>query len=174
MKLTRTLALVALTLALVAAACGGGDEAAELRTNDAPGAASACLADDPDCQDIGGQPTDEPPFLDDEPTDGAPPADGEPLIGGGMSVAEVIGTDIDGGFAIAGFYFDDGTGPLLCDALAESFPPQCGGASIPVDNSAQVELDGLRSEGSITWTDQRAVLVGEVVDGVFVVAPLGS
>lgn len=174
MKLTRSLAFVALVLALMAAACGGGEDAAELPINDTPGAASACLADDPDCQDLGGQPTDEPPFLDDEPTDGEPPSDGEPLVGGGMSVADVVATDIDGGFAITGFYFDDGSGPLLCESLAESFPPQCAGASIPVDNSAQVELDGLQTQNDVTWTDQPAVLVGEVVDGVFVVTPMSN
>ena len=177
MKTTHSLFLAALVLAVVAAACGGADEVAqEPGTGAIPPAAGACLAGDPDCDDLGGQPTgDEPLFFEDEPTDGAPPSDGgQPLVGGGLTISEVLESQIDGGFAISGFFYDDGTGPLLCEALAESFPPQCGVASIPVDNSAGVELDGLVTEGDITWTDQSAVLIGEVVDGVFVVAPFGN
>ena len=177
MKTTRSLFLVALALALFAAACGGSEEQLEEPSaGDTPPAAGACLAGDPNCDDLGPLPTgDEPLFTGGEPTDGAPPADaGQPLVGGGLSVSEVLETQIDGGFAIAGFYFDDGSGPLLCEALAESFPPQCGGASIPIDNSSGIELDGLVTESAVTWTDQAAVLVGEVVDGVFVVTPIGN
>ena len=177
MKSTRSLFLVALALALFAAACGGSEEQIEEPSNgDTPVAAGACLVGDPNCDDMGVQPTgDEPLFTDGEPTDGAPPADdGQPLVGGGLTVSEVLETQIEGGFAITGFYFDDGSGPLLCEALAESFPPQCGVASIPIDNSAGIELDGLVTEGDVTWTDQSAVLIGEVVDGVFVVAPFGN
>lgn len=173
MKLSRTLPIAALAFALVAIACGGDSEA-ELPLNDNNSPAAACLADDPDCQDLGGQPTDEPLFVDDEPVDAPPTEDPGVLIGRGMAISEVLATDIDGGFAIEGFYVDDGSGPLLCEALAESFPPQCGGASIGVDNSAGVELDGLQTEGAVTWTDQPAVLIGEVVDGVFVVSPMES
>ena len=175
MKLTRTFYLAVAITALFAVACGGGEDSAELPTADDLGAAT-CLADDPDCQDLGPLPTDdEPLFTDGEPTDGE---DGDaivqPLVGGGVEISEALTSDIDGGFAIVGFYLDDGSGARLCEALAESFPPQCGGVSIPVDNSAGVELDELQTEGSVTWTNQPAVLVGEIVDGVFVVTPISG
>jgi hypothetical protein len=91
-----------------------------------------------------------------------------------MSVEDALAVSIDGGFAISGFFLDDGSGPRLCDALAESFPPQCGGASIELDNSVGVELDGLVTEGAVTWTEQPTVLVGEIVDGLFVVQSING
>jgi hypothetical protein len=167
--------VIGAALIVLAAACGDAGEvedAAEL-----PPAADACLAGDPDCGDLGPLPTgdEEPPLLPGEPDDGADPGVVTPLVGGGLSVADVVGTAIDGGFAIVGFYVDDGSGPLLCDALAESFPPQCGGERIPFDDSAGVvDPDDLESSGGVTWSNLPIVVVGEVVDGTFVATPIGG
>ena len=56
-------------------------------------------------------------------------------------------------------------GARMCETLLESFPPQCGGASIPVGDF-DVDLP-LSSEAGVTWTDQIAYLEGEIVGGVF-------
>lgn len=145
-------------LAMVLAACGGGgdDGSAALPTDDAgvgtdQPAADACLIGEPECNDTfpdSGEPA-EPP-------------------GPGVPVATVVATPIDGGFAIEGFYLADDGGVRLCEALAESFPPQCGGASIPFDNSAGADLGTLSVEQGVTWSDQPVLVVGRVVDGVFV------
>ena len=94
--------------------------------------------------------------------------------GGALSVGEAVSNDIDGGFAIRGFYLDDASGTWLCDALAESFPPQCGGDRIPFDNSAGIDLGPLQNEQDTTWSDGFVTVVGEVVDGVFVATPISS
>ena len=161
---------------LAAAACGdagGGDEPAEL-----PPAAGACLAGDPDCQDLGPLPTgdEEPPLLPGEPNDGAAdPGVVSPLDGGGLGIGDVLASDIDGGFAITGFYFRDDRGLRLCELLAESFPPQCGGAEIPFDDGAGVvDPDDLDSSQGVTWSNLPIVVVGEVVNGVFVATPIGE
>jgi hypothetical protein len=165
----RAVAVVVLALAL--AACGGGDDdTAGLPIDDAPGdtpgAAGACLVGEPDCQDtLTPLPGEEPIDLD--------PDTGGPIGSGGLSVGDVIATDIDGGFAIQAFYFADDSGTYLCDALAESFPPQCGAGRIPLDNSAGVDLGPLRSEQGVSWSDDFVTVVGEVVDGVFVATPAG-
>jgi hypothetical protein len=159
-------------IALVLAACGsdeatsdlsgdagGGDQpAAGLPLDTGNGAgeddglvAATCLPDEPKCEDT---------FVD----SGEPPEPPSP----GVPVATVATTPIDGGFVISGFYFDDGTSVRLCEALAESFPPQCGGASIPFDNTAGVDVGVLSIEQGITWSDQPVLVEGEVVDGVFV------
>lgn len=164
---TGRLAALVLALALVVGACGT-DEPAELPTNDGGDvAAGACLIGDPDCDDMGVQPTDEPLLIGDEPAGDADP--GTFVLGNGMSVQEATAQPIDGGFAITAWYLDDGSGARLCDGLLESFPPQCGEPSIAVDNSVGVQIDELRTEGSVTWSDQPATIVGEIVDGVFVV-----
>ena len=171
---TRALA-IGLALVVLAAACG--DAAEEGEPAEVPPAAGACLAGDPDCQDLGPLPTgdDEPPLLPGEPGDGADPGVVTPLDGGGLSVADVVSTDIDGGFAITGFYFEDDRGLRLCDLLAESFPPQCGGAEIPFeDRAGVVDPDDLASSQGVTWSDLPIVVVGEVVDGVFVTTPIAE
>lgn len=170
MKPMKIVALLA-ALALVAVACGGDDEAA-LPVNpdsgtDQPPAAGACLEGEPDCQDtLEPLPGEEPIDLD--------PSTGQPIVGGGLSVAEVLASDIDGGFAIAAFYFETSEGLLLCDAIAESFPPQCGGERIEVDNGAGVEIGPLQTEGEVTWSPEPVSIIGEVVDGVFVTTPMSS
>jgi hypothetical protein len=50
----------------------------------------------------------------------------------------------------------------LCSALAESFPPQCGGASLHVVGLKLEEVDGLITEGEVSWTDRPIELLGVV------------
>jgi hypothetical protein len=50
----------------------------------------------------------------------------------------------------------------LCSALAESFPPQCGGASLHVVGLKLEEVDGLITEGDVSWTDRPIELLGVV------------
>jgi hypothetical protein len=43
------------------------------------------------------------------------------------------GSSLDGALiSVTGFFTTDGTTHLLCDAILESYPPQCGGATIVV------------------------------------------
>ena len=166
------LGLLLAAIALAIAACAAGATEDELPvdagSDAAPPAAGACLVDEPDCDDIG------------VPAGGGalpPPSDeGEVVTGGmvagdGLSVPEALAGDTEGVIAVSGFLFDDGSGPVLCEALAESFPPQCGGASVPVENYEEAVEVPLVSEQGVTWTDQSLVLFGEIVDGTLVVDP---
>jgi hypothetical protein len=151
-------------IALVLAACGSDEVTLEvpgdyqqwsglpLDAGDGDGEyADTCLVGEPECQDT-------------FPDSGEPPVPPPP----GLPITSVANTPIDGGFVISGFYFDDGTGPRLCEALAESFPPQCGGVSIPFDNTAGADLGTLAIEQGVTWSDQPVLVEGEAVDGVLV------
>ncbi len=166
MKRVRYVAVLGV-LALVLAACGGAETTSELPLdagdggglpldaqgggNGGDGGADTCLVGEPECQDT---------FPDSgEPAEPPPP---------GLPIVAVVDSDIDGGFVISGFYFDDGSGVRLCDTLAESFPPQCGGPSIPFDNAAGADVGVLSIEAGVTWSDQPILVEGEVVDGVFV------
>jgi len=168
MKRVKILAVLGV-LALVMAACGsdettsdapldaggGNQQSADLPVDSSGGddgdAAGTCLAEEPVCEDT-------------FPDSGEPPVPPPP----GVPVATVASTPIDGGFVISGFYFDNGTGARLCEALAESFPPQCGGASVPFDNTAGADLGVLSIEQAVTWSDQPVLVEGSMVDGVFI------
>jgi hypothetical protein len=52
----------------------------------------------------------------------------------------------------------------LCSALAESFPPQCGGPSLLVNGLDLETVAGLTTEGDVSWTDHTIILEG-IVDG---------
>ncbi len=54
----------------------------------------------------------------------------------------------------------------LCSALAESFPPQCGGASLRVEGLDLERVGGLTRAGDVAWTDRPIRLRGVVEDGV--------
>ncbi|HET9214618.1 MAG TPA: hypothetical protein VFN93_07670 [Gaiellaceae bacterium] len=58
----------------------------------------------------------------------------------------------------------------LCSALAESFPPQCGGDSLRVEGLKLEEVDGLITEGDVSWTDRPTELLGVVADGTLTVS----
>jgi hypothetical protein len=155
---------VVVALAVIWAACGN-DRPAATPGDATPSASDTCLAGDPDCADS------LEPLPDEEPID-LDPVTGEPIVRG-LSVADVLATPIDGGFAMEAFYVDDGAGPRLCDALLESYPPQCGGDSIPLELSGRV-IEGLDQEGTVTWSNLPVVVIGRVVDGGFVADPAGE
>ena len=131
-----------LAIALAVAACTSSEP-----VSTGPGADDACLVGAPDCEDTT---SSDLPAIEPER---------------GVSVAEASAQPIDGAFELRGFFFADGSGARMCETLLESFPPQCGGASIPVGDF-EVELP-LSSESGVSWTDQLVYLEGEIVGGVF-------
>ncbi len=91
------------------------------------------------------------------------------LVDGGLTVSDAIGGGASGVIAVQGFLLIDAEGARLCEVLAESFPPQCGGPSLPVTGYEEVLASPLSNSGDISWTDQTVSLLGEIVDGTLVV-----
>ena len=186
-RLTVVAALAA--LALVAAACGSSDdepaptaptvgaqEPAPLPPNPDPGTTPAiggtCLENEPDCDDIPGKEPRDLPL--DDPTvsvGGGSTVSGGFLVNGGLTVSEALATDVPGIIAVKGFLFVDDNGSRLCELLLESFPAQCGGASIPVSGYEEVLSVPLSNSQGVSWTDDLVSFLGEVVDGTLVVNP---
>ncbi len=172
--LTPRLAAVIAGVALVAAACGGGDADGQVPINDAgnsPDAASACLIEEPECDDTpdGDLEPQDLPSGDDGAVDS-----GGLIIDGGLTIPEALATEATGIIAVRGFLIDDGQEARLCELLAESFPPQCGGASIVLDSTDQIDPDDMTSGGDVTWTDQLVTVLGELMDGTLVTTPLSQ
>ena len=120
-------------LALVAVACGSGNEQAapgapassegpavlppNSNSDDAPDVAGACIEDEPDCEDTfvpGDVPSDLPPPAD---TPDEPSPTGM-LVDGGLSVTDALATDATGTIAVKGLLLIDDQGARLCELFA--------------------------------------------------------
>lgn len=90
-------------------------------------------------------------------------ADGGIDPGAGISVEDALGHGpTDDLVTVTGALFVDADGTVrLCDAIAESFPPQCGGARILVDGLDLEAVDELETEGDVSWAES-VTLFGSV------------
>ena len=81
----------------------------------------------------------------------------------GMSVADALGHQAtDDLVSVTGSLFVDADGTVrLCDAIAESFPPQCGGERIEVQGVDLATIDGLQEESGVQWAES-VTLFGSV------------
>ena len=75
-------------------------------------------------------------------------------VGPGISIGEALTSNLTGPLLINGLLHVQNDQPRLCEWLAESLPPQCGGSFLEVEGLDLMTIDGLRSEGSVTWSDQ--------------------
>jgi hypothetical protein len=83
--------------------------------------------------------------------------------GPGLSVADALGHQATGDIVtVSGALFVSADGiVLLCDAIAESFPPQCGGERIRVTGLDLGAVPGLQTEGEVSWAEG-VTLLGSV------------
>ncbi|MGH3041245.1 MAG: hypothetical protein ACRDNG_05835 [Gaiellaceae bacterium] len=80
--------------------------------------------------------------------------------GPAISIDDALAADSDEPLLVTGNLLAQGDEIRLCSALAESFPPQCGGASLHVVGLDLAEVDGLITEGDVSWTDRPTELLG--------------
>jgi hypothetical protein len=89
--------------------------------------------------------------------------------GPGISIEEALSADSGDELLVNGNLLAQNGEVRLCSALAESFPPQCGGASLVVEGLELDEVEGLVTEGEVSWTDRPIQLLGTVEDGLLTV-----
>lgn len=122
-------ALPLLSLALLLAACGADtsvdDDGTPLPTDGSAGAPVLVIAD----------------------------GDGDP--GSGLSVAQALTHQMtDDLVTVTGALFVDPDGTVrICDAIAESFPPQCGGDRMVVEGLDLETIADLQTEGDVSWAE---------------------
>lgn len=112
--------------------------------------------------DSGAEPSDPP--VSDGPS-------GDPVLviaagdpdGPGMSVADAMRHGpTDDVVAVTGALFVDPDGTVrLCDAIAESYPPQCAGERIVVEGLDLTSIPDLRTDGQVGWAES-VTLLGSV------------
>ena len=84
--------------------------------------------------------------------------------GPGISIDEAIALESPEPVLVNGWVYARGDEIRFCDAIAESYPPQCPGVSLLVEGLKLEEVDGLQREGDVAWSE-RTQLLGIVADG---------
>jgi hypothetical protein len=173
---------VLVALALVVAGCGDDDDSGSDGSGSDGVVSSQCTQDQPDCEDTAVDDGDDESGAGQgggEANDGGA---GGMVIDGGLSISEALNGTVTGTIAVGGFVVGDADSVRLCELLAESFPPQCGGASVTLSGISVDDLDGLpdsenldlQTSQGVTWTDRSVSFFGELVDGEFVIDTLAA
>lgn len=98
-----------------------------------------------------------------------PPTPQQPSIAGigagpGISIDEAIALESSEPVLVNGWVYARGGEVRFCDAIAESYPPQCPGVSLLVEGLKLEEVDGLQRASGVAWSE-RTQLLGVVADG---------
>ena len=73
-------------------------------------------------------------------------------VGPGISVAEALASRLEGPLLVRGSLWRAQTGDLrLCAELTDSIPPQCTKPWLTVKGLELSKVEGLRTEGGVTW-----------------------
>jgi len=91
-------------------------------------------------------------------------------VGPGISITEALTSNLTGPLLVNGYLHVHNDQVRLCEVLAESFPPQCGGRFLAVKGLDLVTMDGLTKEGSVTWSEQFVQVLGTVEGEVLAVS----
>jgi hypothetical protein len=101
--------------------------------------------------------------------DGTPASSGF-IVDGGLDISDALAYDGIEVVAVRGYFVSDGTEARLCELLAESYPPQCGGVSVVVSNPEALSDIVLIEEGGTQWSEEYITVLGRIVDGELTIA----
>jgi hypothetical protein len=90
-----------------------------------------------------------------------------------LSVEGLLEAEPSGSVEAIGFVVIDSAGARLCFALAESFPPQCGGSSLEIVNPSDLDVI-FEESGAVQWTDSAVVVRGQYSQQTFTIEPPGN
>ena len=91
---------------------------------------------------------------------------GMPVPSGGISVQRALEVQTDEPLLVRGFLVLDGGRARLCSALAESYPPQCGGPSLVVEGLPATDHRGLKEAEGVAWSEREVAFLGTVENDV--------
>lgn len=161
-----------LGVVLVVSSCAVSEERSGPGADGIPDVVFVCVDNQPDCQDT--IITDDIPTGGDDPV--APttsPSDGAVsnglIVDDGLSVPEAIAYEGSEPVAIHGYVVRTSESAQLCEALAESHPPQCGGASLILVNPNATDDLPLIEDGNVQWSPDVVVLIGTVTGTEFTI-----
>jgi len=94
------------------------------------------------------------------------PTTGTSVPSAGISVRRALDASAGEPLLVKGFLVLDGGHARLCSALAESYPPQCGGPSLVVEGLPAGNRQGLKEAEGVAWSEREVAFLGTVEDGV--------
>lgn len=86
-----------------------------------------------------------------------------------LTVQQLLERSSDTPVDVQGLLYLDGDTARLCDAILESYPPQCGEPSVELSGLDLASVEGTTTEGAITWKERAVLRVQYSLDGPFVV-----
>jgi hypothetical protein len=105
-----------------------------------------------------------------DPAAQPPPVSAGIAAGPGISIDEAIAMNSNELLLVNGNVWADGDKIYFCDAVLESYPPQCSPSSrLEVVGLKLAEVDGLQRASGIAWSE-RTQLLGVVADGKITVS----
>ena len=87
------------------------------------------------------------------------------VVDGGLTIPEAIAYQGNQVVAVQGFVYRDGKTDALCKLLAESYPPQCGGASLGIVNPEATSEIVLTEANGVQWSETYVTFFGRISDG---------
>jgi hypothetical protein len=84
------------------------------------------------------------------------------IVDDGLSVSEAIAYEGSQAVAVHGYVVRTSESAQLCEALAESYPPQCGGANLILVNPDATDNLPLLEDGNVQWSPDVVILIGTV------------
>jgi hypothetical protein len=91
-----------------------------------------------------------------------------------LSVEQLMSRSADTPIAVRGFLVDQERVTRLCEAILESYPPQCGEPFVELVGLEVAELAGTQSDQGITWKESLVVTVQRRQDARFDVLSVES
>jgi hypothetical protein len=147
-------------VAIVATSCAVSEERSGPGADGVPVISAVCAPDHPDCEDtivVTGDVTGGP-----TPTAPDQPVSSGFVVGTGLTITEALAYEGTEPIAIGGFVFTTADGTLLCELLAESLPPLCGGESVTVLNPETLTNFVLVEERGTQWSPDPVVVFGHI------------
>lgn len=86
-----------------------------------------------------------------------------------ITVDQLVARSADTPIAVTGLLYAQGGVTKLCAMVLESYPPQCGGASVVLTGIDVAERPGAQTAEGVSWEEGAVVTVQRQQDGTFAV-----
>jgi len=91
------------------------------------------------------------------------------VVDGGLTIPEAIAYKGNEIIAVQGFVYRSGETNALCELLAESYPPQCGGESLVIANPEATDDIVLTEAEDVQWSEDYVPVFGRLAEGVLTI-----